>query len=113
MYLLMSPELAEQRRRDLLREAERERRASGARSALGAVVRGSPRRGWRVAAGLVLVRLGVRLGGAALADAVVVVPARGARPAAMAVVWRQRGGDPPRGAGAGSPRGRPPLLSRR
>jgi hypothetical protein len=113
MHPLMSPELAELRRRDLLREAERDRRASRARSALRAVVaRGSPRRGWRVVAGVVLVRLGVRLGGEALTDAMVVVPARGARPAVLAVVWRDHGGGPPRGAGVSRPRRRPPAFSR-
>jgi hypothetical protein len=113
MYPLMAEELGEERRRELLRRADRARRADNARrGARVAGARGAVRRGWRVGAGLVLVRIGVRLGCDALSDSVVVVPGRGGRPAALAVVWRTHGGDPPRRAGAGRPKGRPPVLSR-
>ncbi len=113
MHPLMTEELGEQRRRELLRRAERARRAAGARSTGRArLARGSTRRGWRAAAGLALVRTGVRVGDDALADSVVVVPGRGARPVTLAVVWRGDGSDPPRRAGAGRSNGRPPALSR-
>ena len=90
MHPSMTQELADQRRRELLRRAERARWAKMTRSALRATAGwgGSSPRGWRAVAGLVLVRIGVRLGGDALADSVVVVPGRGMRPATLAVVWR-------------------------
>jgi hypothetical protein len=113
MHPLMTEELGEERRRELLRRADRARRADNARrGARPAGARGPARRGWRVGAGLFLVRIGVRLGGDALSDSMVVVPGRGDRPATLAVVWRTHGGDPPRRAGTGRPKGRPPVLSR-
>jgi hypothetical protein len=116
MQSLLTEELAEQRRRELLRQAEHARLVSSARSACrprrdGTEPRRS-RRGWRAVVSLALVRLGVRLGGAALADSIVVVPGRGARPAMLAVVWRGNDDGPPRRAGAGQSSGRPPVLSR-
>ncbi len=90
MYSLLTEELAEQRRRELLLQAERARLAVAARAAWQATAGpGSAARGWRAIAGLALVRCGVRLGADALADSVVVVPGRGARPATLAVVWRE------------------------
>lgn len=117
MYSLLTEQLAEQRRQELLREAERARLAAGAHSAAPrAAGRGPLLSRWRTVAGLALVRIGVRLGGDALADAVVVVPGRGARPATLAVVWRGRDNGPSRRAGTGRSNGRPgrpPVLSRR
>jgi hypothetical protein len=116
MHSLMTEELAEQRRQDLLRRAERARRAEQAERAHSGLrataARGSSRRGWRAVAGLALVRIGVRLGGDALADSVVVVAGRGTRPALLAVVWRGHDGGLSRHAGTGRSNGRPPAFSR-
>jgi hypothetical protein len=116
MQSLLTEELAEQRRRELLRQAEHERLVSSARSAWRSWPDGTEsrrsRRRWRVVVGLALVRVGARLGGAALADSMVVVPGRGARPAMLAVVWRGNDDGPPRRAGTGQSSGRPPVLSR-
>lgn len=116
MYSLLTEQLAEQRRQELLREAERARWAASARSASrGEAARRLLLSRWRTVAGLALVRIGVRLGGDALGDSVVVVPGRGARPATLAVVWRGHDGGPPRRAETGHSNdrpGRPPVLSR-
>ncbi len=107
MHPLMTEELAEQRRQDLLHQAERERCRARARSAHpAAAARGSSPRSWRAAAGVALVRIGVRLGGGSLADSMIVVPERGVRPAMMAVVWRGHDGDPRRSTGTGRRKGR-------
>ncbi len=98
MHALMSQELAEQRRRDLLRQAELARRARKARRARSVRAgRGGAPWAWRAAAGRVLVRVGMLASGTALEDSIVVVRRR-RRPATIAVIWSDRGippGDPP------------------
>jgi hypothetical protein len=89
MHTLMSEELAEQRRRELLRQAERARRVRKARRARSARAgRGAPR-AWRAAAGRVLVRVGMLASGTSLDDSVVVVRRRG-RPTTIVVIWSDR-----------------------
>ncbi len=93
MQALLSMELGEQRRQDLLRQAERARRVRRARRARSARAgRGTPW-GWRAAAGRVLVRAGVLASGTALDDSMVVVRHR-RRPTTIAVVWSDRGALP-------------------
>jgi hypothetical protein len=100
MLAVLSKELAEQRRQELLRQAERARRVRQARRARSARAgRGAP---WalRVAAGRVLVRVGVLASGTALHDSVVVVSHRRG-PATVVVVWSE-GAAPPSAPPAGA-----------
>jgi hypothetical protein len=97
MHALISRELAEQRRQDLLRQAERARRVRKARRARSARAGRGATPAWRAAAGRVLVRAGVLASGTALEDSLVVVRHR-RRPATIAVIWAGRGlppADPP------------------
>jgi hypothetical protein len=87
MHALMSKELAEQRRQELLRQAERARRVAKARRARSARAgRGDAPWAWRAAAGRILVRAGVLVSGTALDDSMVVVRHRG-RPTTITVIW--------------------------
>jgi hypothetical protein len=93
MNVLMSKELAEQRRQDLLRQAERGRRVRRARRARSARAgRGAPT-AWRAAVGRGLVRGGMLVSGTALDDSVTVIRHR-RRPTTIAVVWSDRGSPP-------------------
>jgi hypothetical protein len=90
MQALMSKELAEQRRQDLLRQAERARRVRKARRARSARAgRGHAPWAWRVATGRALVRVGVLVSGTTLEDSIVVVR-RHRRPTTIAVIWSGR-----------------------
>lgn len=90
MLALMSEELAEQRRQELLRQAERARWVRKARRARSTRTgRGGAPSAWRAAAGRVLVRVGVLASGTALDDSMVVVRRRG-RPTTIAVIWSDR-----------------------
>jgi len=94
MHALMSKELADQRRQDLLRQAERARQARSARRARSARAgRGGAPWALRAATGRVLVRAGVLASGTALEDSVVVVRRR-RRPTTVAVIWSDRGVPP-------------------
>jgi hypothetical protein len=92
MTALMSKELAEQRRQDLLRQAERARRVRKARRARSARAgRGDTPTpwAWRAVAGRVLVRVGVLVSGTALEDSIVAIRHR-RRPTTIAVIWSDR-----------------------
>jgi len=97
MHAQMSMELAEQRRQELLRQAERARRVAKARRARSARAgRAGAAWAWRAAAGRILVRAGALASGTALDDSVVVVRRRG-RPTAIIVIWSDQpaaSGDP-------------------
>jgi len=90
MQALMSKELAEQRRQDLLRQAERARQVRKARRARSVRAgRDHPPWAWRVAIGGALVRVGVLVSGTTLEDSIVVVRRR-RRPTTIAVIWSGR-----------------------
>lgn len=90
MQALMSKELAEQRRQDLLRQAERARRVRKARRARSIRAgRDHTQWAWRMAIGGALVRVGVLVSGTTLEDSIVVVPRR-RRPTTIAVIWSGR-----------------------
>jgi hypothetical protein len=90
MHALLSNELADQRRQELLRQAERARRTAKARAARAACASGGTG-GWTVrsATGRALVRLSVLVSGTRLDDSVMVVRRRRG-PAAVVVVWNDR-----------------------
>ena len=97
MQALMSNELAEQRRHDLLRQAERARRVRKARRARSARAGGGHTRwAWRVATGRALVRAGVLLSGTTLEDSLVVVRRR-RHPTTIAVIWSGHRSEQPTG----------------
>ena len=109
MHALLSTELAEQRRRELLRQAERARRARKARRARSARAgRGTATWAGRAVAGRILVRAGVLVSGTSLEDSVVVVR-HGGRPT-IAVIWSDRGVPP---APVRLPAAQPPPTSAR
>lgn len=90
MHALLSNELADQRRQELLRQAEQARRVAKARAARA--VRASAGAGVstvRSAAGRALVRLSVLVSGKRLDDSVMVIPRRRG-PAAVVVIWNDR-----------------------
>lgn len=90
MQALMSKELAEQRRQDLLRQAERARQVRKARRARSVRAgRDHTPWAWRAAIGGVLVRVGVLVSGTTLEDSIVVVRRR-RRPTTIAVIWSGR-----------------------
>jgi hypothetical protein len=90
MHALLSNELADQRRQELLRQAEQARRAAKARAAR-AVCASAGAGVWtaRSAAGRALVRLTVFVSGRCLDDSVMVVHRRRG-PAAVVVIWNDR-----------------------
>jgi hypothetical protein len=90
MHALLSNELADQRRQELLRQAEQARRVAKARAARA--VCASPGAGvWTVrsAAGRALVRLSVLVSGKRLDDSVMVIRRRRGT-AAVVVIWNDR-----------------------
>ena len=97
MQAVMSKELAEQRRQDLLRQAERVRRVRMARRARSARPgRGHSPLAWRVVIGRALVRAGVLVSGTTLEDSLVVVRRR-RHPTTIAVIWSGRRSEHPAG----------------
>lgn len=97
MQALMSEQLAEQRRQDLLRQAERVRRVREARRARSARAgRGHTPWAWRVVTGRALVRVGVLVSGTTLDDSLVVVR-RHRQPTTIAVIWSGHRSEQPAG----------------
>ena len=90
MHALLSNELAAERRQELLRQAERERRAAKARSARAASASAGAGVGtMRSAVGRALVRLSILVSGTRLDDTVMVVRRRHGH-AAVVVIWKDR-----------------------
>ncbi len=106
MQALMSKELAEERRQDLLRQAERARRVRKARRARSVRAgRDHTPWAWRMAIGGALVRMGVLVSGTTLEDSIVVVHRR-RRPTTIAVIWSGRRTEHTTGAAPTHPRAR-------
>jgi hypothetical protein len=90
MHALLTNELADERRRELLRQAERARRVAKARSARAAgASAGAGVWTMRSAVGRALVRLSVLVSGTRLDDTVMVVRRRHGH-AAVVVIWKDR-----------------------